>query len=233
MSRGQNKRNPQPHCEADRRPANQSVTSGFNLLRSIGPMPATLPRSEMALNPPFDVRKSTMRWASVGPMPGRESRPAASVRLMFTNPPTAPAALDSPIFLTTNCSPSVSGLARFIEVWSASDLNPPAANTASSTREFAESSYTPGVATSPTTCTTTFTDTLADAPATPLLGAADLPFAIHPSVLTVFEAWPLDIRSTRSTINAPARPSTVLRAIGGRGVQWVSMARRKVCTTKN
>src|SRR3954447_15307148 len=95
-------------------------------------------------------------------MPGRASRSAAVAALRFTGPPdAAPPEADpvAPVAVpgtpTAICWPSATTVARFTDAGSASGSRPPAAWTASATRDPDGRVTSPGRATRPTTETTT------------------------------------------------------------------------------
>src|SRR6266566_9751814 len=135
----------------------------------LGPMPDTSRSWSTDSNRPCAVRQSTMRWARTGPTPGRPSNCSrlAVFRSTGADPdaepaePPAPAGIEDPPAVgapetpTAICSPSVSLRARFSELRSTPGSAPPAARSASSTRDALRRRYTPGWRTLPTTSTTT------------------------------------------------------------------------------
>src|SRR3954447_8382855 len=105
-------------------------------------------------------------------MPGRPSSAATPAVFRVTPPPlpplggvepgtTAPAAAGTP---TATCWPSATTAARLTEAGSASGSSPPAALIASATRAPEVRVTSPGLATSPTTETTTVVEVSATSP---------------------------------------------------------------------
>src|SRR4051794_10929984 len=107
-----------------------------------------------------------IRWASTGPIPGSASRSATVAVLRSTGPaaaapegpaPDAPAP-DDPGVPTAICCPSETTAARLTAEASVPGTSPPAAATASATREPVGTVTRPGWTTRPTTETTTVAD---------------------------------------------------------------------------
>src|SRR3954451_22902880 len=112
-------------------------------------------------------------------MPGRASRSAAVAALRFTAPPdAAPPEADpvAPVAVpgtpTAICWPSPTTAARFTDAGSAAGSRPPAAATASATREPDGRVTSPGRATWPTTETTTVLAVSATCPTDGVAGAS-------------------------------------------------------------
>src|SRR5437870_5177410 len=129
------------------------------------PMPRTSRSSLTDRKPPRCCRSATIACARTGPIPGRASNCAALAVLRLTgsggavaSPPVMPRASSatggSPLRTTSTRWPSTSFAARLRRSMSASGSAPPVASSASTTRDPAGSSITPGVATAPATCTT-------------------------------------------------------------------------------
>src|SRR5262245_6417563 len=95
--------------------------------------------------------------AVLGPIPGSASSCSSVAALSETGPldPELDPAPAAPRTGTTTCCPSASGAARFTPIRAARRVTPPAAATASATRDPVETLYRPGLRTAPTTSTTT------------------------------------------------------------------------------
>src|SRR3954454_14149054 len=111
-------------------------------------------------------------------MPGNASRSDAVAVLRFTGPPgTVPAAVPAGLVAapgspTAICWPSATTAARLTEAGSASGSSPPAASMASATRAPEGRVTRPGLATSPTTDTTTVDEVSATSPTGVVVDAA-------------------------------------------------------------
>src|SRR4051812_21099848 len=156
-----------------------------------------------------------IRWASTGPIPGRASRSDAVAELRFTGPPggapdadpDAPDAAPGPP--TAICWPSPTTAARFTDAGSASGSSPPAASTASATRDPDGRLTSPGRATRPTTETTTVLAVSATSATEGVAGAAvpvPVPVAVPVPVSVLVPVpgsvtvdVPVPASSTRST----------------------------------
>src|SRR4051812_36316613 len=110
-------------------------------------------------------------------MPGSASRSDTVAALRFTGPPcVVPGAVPvepvaTPGTPTAICWPSATTAARFTDAGSASGSSPPAASTASATRDPDGRVTSPGCATSPTTETTTVVAVSATSPTDGVAGA--------------------------------------------------------------
>src|SRR5659263_336063 len=155
--------------------ATHTVTAALISANLRSPTPLTSRSWSMLANRPCCWRQATIRCASTGPTPGRVSSCCSVALFRLTLPPLAPP-LDPPLAPpdwppapavapvgaaaggsapTSTCSPSVSRRARFTPAVLSPGSAPPAAATASATREPAGSVTTPGWFTLPATSTVT------------------------------------------------------------------------------
>src|SRR5659263_548987 len=155
--------------------ATHTVTAALISANLRSPTPLTSRSWSMLANRPCCWRQATIRCASTGPTPGRVSSCCSVALFRLTLPPLAPP-LDPPLAPpdwppapavapvgaaaggsapTSTCSPSVSRRARFTPAVLSPGSAPPAAATASATREPAGSVTTPGWCTLPATSTVT------------------------------------------------------------------------------
>ena len=116
--------------------------------------------SSIEPKPPWASRYSTIRSASVGPMPSTSSScSAVAVERWICAPGVAAApsgaepAADPPFTGTTICWPSWTFAARFTSVRSARRVGPPARSSADATRVSGGTRIRPGRRTAPATCT--------------------------------------------------------------------------------
>ena len=173
-------------------------------------MPGTSPSWATVRNGPCAVRQDTMREASTGPIPGNESSCSGVAVDREIALALAPPGGVTP---TAICSPSINIRARLTVDCACGSVKPPAAATASATREPGCRCTSPGCMTLPMTCTTTL-----DWGGAPLDGVAVIAMAMpdESTVGAVISSRGRPVHHHHAaTARTPARTSANARSEGG------------------